>query len=82
MADNALCWATVLGVLVLRFGQRTDPPIGGLPVYRTALFNPIAFCAASGFVVVRSALRHQVQGVILLCFLGGSIVAIRLFKNR
>ena len=72
----------MLGVLVLRSNRGTNQTVDDLLVYRTALFNPVVFCAVSGFVVIRSALRHQVQGLILLLFFGGCIVAVRLFKNR
>ena len=82
MADNALCCASVLGVLVLRTSRRTDRPTDNPPAYRTTLFNPIAFCIASGFVVIRSALMHQLQGLLLLFFVGGGIATIKLFRDR
>ena len=82
MADNAICWVAAFGVLVLRFREQRSRSGDRASTYRTLLFNPLAFCAASGFVVVRSALRHPVQGLILTCFLGGSVAATRLVKGR
>lgn len=81
MTDNTILWVAAFGLIVLRIRQRSGmSDDDDASVYRTALFNPLAFCTASGFVVARSGLEHPVNVVILVFFFGGSIIASKMLK--
>ena len=82
MADNIICWVTVIGIPMLRILERRMPSPKAEPTAtRTSILNPIIFCAASGFVVIQSALVHWIDGLILICFIVGGIVATRFLKK-
>ncbi|KAL3425178.1 amino acid permease [Phlyctema vagabunda] len=65
MAESTTVCASVLGVLVLRARPNPDENPSG---YRTFISNPIIFCSLSVAVVIRSALEHPIQGVIIVAF--------------
>ena len=79
LADGIILWIAVACVLVLRFAK--DPPLdSGAPIYRAPIINPIIYCSASGFVLIRSATNHWTQALLVLAVFCCSAVAIRLLK--
>jgi hypothetical protein len=75
MAELSVFVATVGGVFVLR-SQPTDPdrrPAGGH--YQTSTINLVIFCGIGTLIVIRSAIMHIFQVLILVVFLGaGSMI--------
>lgn len=76
MASNALSCVTVFGLLALRFIHPNTSPSERQYTHGKVL-SPVTFCTASGFVVLRSAFRHPLQGWALSCFLAGAILVTR-----
>jgi hypothetical protein len=70
MVEYVVYLTTVSGVLVLRFRSRSadKEPHSGL--YRTSIFNPLIFCCVSALLVIRSAIAHMLQALIIILLFG------------
>lgn len=70
MVEYVVYFTTVSGLLLLRFRSRfadKEPPIG---LYHTSIFNPLIFCCVTALVVIRSAVAHVLQALIIIALFG------------
>jgi hypothetical protein len=72
MAESVVTFAAVAGVLVLRARGHVET---GTRIHRTWIINPLIYCAVIAFVFVRSAVKHPVEGIVIVIFnLAGMVV--------
>jgi hypothetical protein len=77
MAESVTLFAAVAGVLVLRSRARAIDP--GSSNNRTCALHALTYCAVIAVVVGRSAVKHPVQGVVIIIFNG---VGIGVYQSR
>jgi hypothetical protein len=70
MTEYLFYFGTVFGVLILRRSSRLFAVVGAAPAYHTSLISPLLFCLASAIIVVRSAIAHVMQMVVIVLFFG------------
>jgi hypothetical protein len=75
MTELSVFVATVGGVFVLR-SRSADPDKGPASGhYQTSIINPVIFCGIGTLIVIRSAIVHIFQALIIAVFFGaGSII--------
>jgi hypothetical protein len=76
MAESVTLFAAVAGVLVLRSRAHvdTDPP-----THRTWALNPIIYCTVIAAVFVRSAVKHPIEGIVIVIF---NLIGTGVYKLR
>jgi hypothetical protein len=82
MTELSVFVATVGGVFVLR-SRPTDPdkgPAGGH--YQTSTINLVIFCGIGGLIVIRSAITHIFQFLIICIFFGTGSIIYRSFWRK
>lgn len=78
MSEYIFYFATVSSVFVFRRRTQEFAVVGAASVYHTSLINPISFCAASAMIVLRSAIAHPMQVMVIVLFLGCGTTIYRL----
>ena len=69
MIEWLFYFATVAGVLVLRRRAGNFAVLGAAPTSHASQINPVLFCFASAAIVVRGAIAHAGQVVIIVLYL-------------
>jgi hypothetical protein len=78
MTELSVFVATVGGIFVLR-ARPVDPdkePAGGH--YQTSTINLVIFCSIGSLIVIRSAITHIFQFLIIVVFFGAGSIIYRL----
>jgi hypothetical protein len=86
MAEYAILFSAVAGILVLRYRTRfaksscdaSSVDSGPLIHHRTYIINPLVYCTVSAFVVVRSAAKHPFMVIVIVIFYGVGLGVYRL----
>jgi hypothetical protein len=75
MTELSVFVATVGGIFVLR-SRPADPDKGPASGhYQTSIINPVIFCGIGTLIVIRSAIVHIFQALIIIVFfVTGSII--------
>ncbi|KUJ16670.1 amino acid transporter [Mollisia scopiformis] len=76
MIEYVVYLTTVSGLLFLRFRRPLDANTLG-QMYLTPIINPIVFCSVASLMVIRSAIAHMIQALIILLILGAGILVYR-----
>jgi len=75
MVEYVVYLATISGCLLFRFRSRSEDKEPRDEFYRTPIFNPLIFCCVSALIVIRSAIAHVLQALIIILFFGiGSLI--------
>jgi len=75
MVEYVVYLVAVSGVLLIRFRPRPADKEPGSGIYRTPIFNPIIFCSVTALIVLRSAVAHVLQALLIILIFGtGSII--------
>lgn len=75
MIEYVVYLTTVSGVLLLRFRTPSADKEPLSRLYLTPIFNPTVFCCVAALIVIRSAIAHVLQALIIILILGtGSLV--------
>ena len=69
MTEYTFYFATVCGLLKIRFESQRSRVGNGQSSYRTHVATPVLFCGVSAFIVIRSALSHWLVALTICCFL-------------
>lgn len=77
MTEYTVYFATVCGLLKLRFNSRPSPLDLGGASYRTPIMNPIIFCGVTLFITVQSTLSHGLVALIIFCMLASGTIVYR-----
>ena len=76
MVEYLVYLTSVSGLLVLRFAADRQPLSR---VYHTSIINPIIFSCVAALIVVRSAIAHVVQALVIVVLLGACSI---LYRSR
>jgi hypothetical protein len=79
MVEYIIYLTTVSGLLLLRLRARSPNMEPASRVYLTPIFNPIIFCCVAALIVLRSAIAHLVQALVILFLFGASTL---LYRSR
>lgn len=75
MVEYIVYLATASGVLMLRYRHPTADNDLHRGIYLAPIFNPIAFSCVAALIVIRSAISHMLQGLIIVLLFGiGSLI--------
>jgi hypothetical protein len=75
MVEYVVYLTTVFGVLLLRFRPLSADKEPHNQLYLTPIFNPVVFCCVATLIVIRSAIAHVPQALIIILIFGtGSLV--------
>ena len=75
MAEYTIYFATVCGLVKIRWGSRLGQMDLGNGSYRTHILNPLIFSGASGLIVIQSVLSHWSGALFMCCFFAtGTVV--------
>ena len=69
MTEYTIYFATVCGLLKVRFGSRSRQLDLSDDSYRTHVLNPLAFCGLSAFITLQNAMYHWLTALVICCFL-------------
>jgi hypothetical protein len=76
MAESVTLFVAVAGVLVLR--ERADVE-SSITTHRTWIINPLTYCTVIAAVFVRSAVKHPIEGVLIVIF---NLVGMGVYRVR
>ena|SRR5579862_10051425 len=87
MAEHAMLFSAVAGILVLRYRARfaksswnaSSAEPAPLTHHRTYIINPLVYCTVSAFVVLRSAAKHSFMVIAIVIFYG---VGLGVYRSR
>lgn len=74
MVEYLVYLTTVSGLLLLRFTANIEPRN---KVYLTPICNPVIFSCVAALIVVRSAIAHTVQALVIVLIFGASSLLYR-----
>ena len=75
MAEYTVYFATVCGLLKIRWGSRVGQMDLSKVSYRTHILNPLIFSGASSLIAIQSVLSHWLGALFIFCFFAtGAIV--------
>lgn len=83
MIEYTTYFITVLGVFILRSRLGAGMQENAPSHYSTSLLNPTIFCVVSVLIVVRGAVSHPLQSLLIFVFFGcGALIYRSLWWRR
>ena len=77
MSEYMIYFATVSGLLKIRWGSQPLRRDLDVVSYRTPILNPLIFCGVSGLITIQSALSHWLSALFICCLLTSGTITFK-----